>query len=179
MFIDYSYFIGGKLSLPDIDNTSGRNIIQNFIDIYEPEFLKKALCLDLWKAYTDGIEGSGEPEQKWQDLTKGKLFLLNSRYVEWNGFKPDEGKKSPIANYVWYKYMEDKYKTNSLVGMVKSVTDNAVPSDYVKPMIDVWNEMISMMQGLKTFLDNNHNVYPEWQYCSCCELYKTNNLLGI
>lgn len=85
MIIDYTYFTG-KLSLPQTTNTEGRALISQFILDYEDEFLKKVLGYDLWKAFVDGIEGSGLPDQRWVDLLEGKDFTYYGKNYRWGGF---------------------------------------------------------------------------------------------
>lgn len=176
--IDYSYFIR-KLSLSQANDTTGRSIITEFIYQYESEFLKKALCYELWKAFSDGIAGSGSAEERFEDLINGKEFEIGDKKYYWNGFKPTEGKKTPIANYVFYKFMEDKHSDNTNIGIVQSKAANAEVVPYQKKMYDAWNEMAVMMIDLKLFLDFNTEIYPEWKYCSCSEVYRTKNVLGI
>lgn len=278
--IDYTYFFG-KLNLPQSGNTEGRTLITQFIDIYEPEYLKKALGYDLWKAFSEGIAGTGlgseqitngsftgnandwtlgtgwsfnvdkvtftnisgasalyqlgvlsttkkyrvsfdvtttngfvnvqfgnnrieavvgtntfdgywadvlghggiivyfmvstdfdgsidnvsvkeiTTEQRWLDLLEGKEFEYLSRNYNWNGFNPTE-KITPIANYVYYKYMEDRASDNTLVGTAAGAVDNNTRTAPVTKMVDAWNAMAEMDKTLWHFLKVNKDVYPEW-----------------
>jgi hypothetical protein len=159
--IDHTYFYG-KLSLPQTNNTEGRSIVDQFITTYEPEYLQKALGYDLWKAFTTGIEGSGEPDQRWKDLLEGKEITYQNRTYKWTGFENTE-KKSPIACYVYYKYMEDKASDNTLVGTVVQNVDNNTRVNSLRKMVDAWNSMVDMNNTLWLFLYQNKADYPEWK----------------
>lgn len=161
MIIDATYFSGNKINLPQIGNADGLNNVNQFIDTYEPDYLKKALGYDLWKAFTDGLEGSGDPEQKWADLLDGVDFTYNSKSYRWEGFR-NEQRISPIANYVYYRYMEDDASNTTLVGGVASVTDNNIRVNSVAKMISAWNEMVKLNKTLWHYLNVTGDVYPEW-----------------
>lgn len=176
--IDHTYF-NGKLNLPQVAETEGRNIVNSFITLYENELLQKTLCLDLWKEFSDGIAGSGTPVEKWAKLLTGEYFDYGGRKHYWVGFQNTDLKRSPIANYVYYKFMEHKVTDNTLVGVVSPQTTNAVRVDPVKKMVDAWNEMVDMLTELKLYLNLNPEVYPEYKTCNCCEVYDRLNLLGI
>lgn len=160
--IDHTYFFG-KLSLPQTGNTEGRSIVQQFIDQYEPEYLKRAMGYELWKAFTDGIESSGETpaDERWRDLTDGAEFEYNDRTYKWNGFDPVD-KLSPIANYVYYRYMEDRASANTLVGTVVQNVDNNTRVNALRKMVDAWNDMVEMNKLLYYFLQVNAATYPEY-----------------
>ncbi len=164
MIIDSSYFIN-KLNLPQAGNTEGVTDVNNFIEQYEPEYLKCVLGLDLYNAFIDGVDGSGLPdEQRWIDLLEGVDFTYKNCLYHWNGFKPD-AKISPIANYVFYQYVDNKVTDFTLIGMVQSTTDNnrVVVSDDV--LVNAWNRMVDMNKNLYRFLKVNKTVYPEWKIC--------------
>jgi len=158
MIIDYTYFTE-KLRLPQVDNTEGRAIVSEFIDTYETEYLKKVLGYDLWKAFSDGIAGSGTPDQRWIDLLEGLEFTYLEKNNNWNGF---EHEQNPIANYVYYRYMENKATDNSLVGTVVQAVDNNQRVNAVSKMVSAWNSMVDMNRILLQFLKANASVYPEW-----------------
>lgn len=252
--IDYNYFTK-KLNLPQTGNTEGRNEVIRFIDTYENEFLKKALGYDLWKAFSDGIAGSGSPDQRWLDLLEGKEFTYQSRTDKWVGFAPvtsggsysinsdnfleltaggpepedpapgttitlpaafqdvtlavyirgtgrlktseftvvgatltfnggiemslgtvvfiEKGNRlsissgdllyvSPIANYVYYQFIENNAMNTVLIGTVVSKTDNNRNVNPVPKLVDAWNRMADMLYGLYGFLQANKDTYPEW-----------------
>lgn len=283
--IDYTYF-SGKLYLPQTGNTEGRVLINQFIEIYETEYLKKVLGYDLWKVFSAGIEGTGlgaelitngsftgsaagwtlgagwaygsdkvtftpgavteliqnvgvpftvalcrcsfnvggtagfvvvslgrggtnqvydagsglvtfdgiaesatgekiiftpspdfngsiddvslkelTAEQRWTDLLEGKEFEYSGSNYLWNGFDPTS-KTTPIANYVYYRYMEEKASDNTLVGTATGAVDNNTRTAPVSKMIDAWNSMVEMDKTLWYFLTANKDTYPEWTYWS-------------
>jgi hypothetical protein len=173
--IDYSYFEGVNLNLPQVADTPGRSIVQKFIDKYEPKFLQEALGYQLWKDYTIGTQS----DQKWLDLTVGKEFTYSGYLTKWNGFKPTTGKISPIANYVYCQFMWDRNSDNNLVGVATPNLDNASRSDPSAKICEAWNEMVDMIMELKNFLNVNSDVYS-WQYnWGCKGIYNTINILSI
>lgn len=159
MIIDYSYFIG-KINLPQTGNTPGRAEIDQFIETYEKEYLQRVLGYDLWKAFTDETGGSGEIDQRWTDLLTGAEYSHGDHTHKWEGF---EDKPSPIAQYVYYRYMEDKAIDTVLVGTSTGDTDNATRVSPAAKMLDAWNNMIRLNVKLWNFLNANRSTYPEWK----------------
>jgi len=189
MIIDHTYFTQ-KLSLPQRGNTEGQELIADFIETYEEEYLKKVLGYDLWKAFDAGIAGSGTPDQRWLDLLDGLEFTYLSRNYKWEGFST--ANKTPIANYVYYKWMEDTAEHNTLVGTAVQVVDNNSRVNAVTKMVDAWNRMVDMNRTLWMFLKANEGDYPEWQdepdywlwwtesqWDSCNELFRKINSLDL
>jgi hypothetical protein len=159
MIIDHTYFTK-TLSLPQRGNTEGQDLIADFIEINEEIYLKKVLGYDLWKAFITGIEGSGTPDQRWLDLLEGKEFTYLSHNYNWDGFETIN--KTPIANYVYYKWKEDEAIHSTLVGTAVQNVDNNSKVNPVPKMVDAWNRMVDMNRTLWMFLKANADVYLEW-----------------
>lgn len=178
MIIDYTYFFG-KLRLPQTGNTEGREEIEQLIEIYETEYLQKVLGYDLWLAFTEGIEGSpGGYEQRWIDLLEGIVFDFKGVDTLWNGFDPTS-KKSPIANYVYYKYLEDTASDVTLAGTSTGAVDNNTRTSPMQKMVNAWNDMVDMNNVLFKFVKNNTD-YPEYVYRQTDgELFRYKNSHGL
>ena len=166
MIIDQTYF-RRKLSLPQTGNTDGLADVLDFIDTYEPEYLQAVLGYDLWKAFNAGTEGSGLPDQRWQDLLTGAEFTRNGCTYKWPGFQNQVSKISPIANYVFYQFIDNKITDVVLVGTVASKTDNNREKSPLDRLVDTWNRMVDMNNTLYHFLKVKKSVYPEWKICGC------------
>lgn len=185
--IDTTYFIG-KINLPQIGTSDGNEEVQSFIETYEPEFLQKLLGYDLWKAFSDGISGSGPYAQRWNDLLNGKEFTYGGRNYKWTGFL---NKPSSIAQYVYYQFQEYKAQSTTLVGDAAPKTANAQRVNPIPKMIDAWNAMVENNRLLAAFLNASVSVYPEWQQmrdwrvpgsywkCSRNEVFNFKNALDI
>lgn len=169
--IDYTYFIG-DINLPQAGSTDGQAYVNRFITIYETEFLQLVLGYDLWKAFTDGL-AAGSPDQKWIDIRDGKEFAdLSGKNKKWIGFKNTD-LKSAIANYVYYKIMEDQQTQTTAIGEAKNNAENATMVTASFKMVNAWNRMVSMCLVLKDFLDANSDTYTEWKTTS---IYYRNDL---
>jgi hypothetical protein len=193
MIIDTTYFVG-KLNLPQTGNTEGTAIVDGFIQQYEPELLLKALGPGLFQAFTDEVygSGSGDIEQRFLDLLDGVSFSYNNTPFRWVGFR-NTAKRSPIANYVYYKFLEDLVNSVALTGVVESMTDNNRNVSHNYKMVEAWNDQVYLLNHLWAFLYTNKAVYPEWtEYnypgiigwtypfnCERNEVYKTINTFGI
>lgn len=161
--IDYTFFTG-KTNLPQVGNTDGRDSVEAFITTYEHEYLKLALGYDLWKAFTDGIAGSGVADQRWVDLLQGKEFVYSGKNYKWGGF---ENKPSPISQYVYYQIQQDTAIDTTLIGQSIAAAENATRVNPISKMIQAWNDMVQLNVVLWNFLYANRAVYPEWDLYYC------------
>lgn len=163
MIIDSSYFVR-NLALPQVGNPEGLIAVNAFIAKYEPQFLECALGFDLAQAFADGIEDS-LPEQRWVDLLEGADYSWKGRNNRWEGFE-NAAKLSPIANYVFYQFVDNKASTFALTGHIVSQTENNRTVNGVDRLVDTWNEMVDFNTRLMHFLRANKANYPEWRECN-------------
>lgn len=164
MIIDSTYFIN-KLALPQVGNPEGLIAVNSFIQQYEPEFLQCALGYNLGQAFVAGLEDS-LPEDRWLWLLQGHSYTINGYNGAWKGFE-NATKQSPIANYVFYQFMDNKAVDFVLTGNVVSSTENNRTVNGVDRMVDTWNRMVDMNTDLVNYLRANKTLYPEWKECGC------------
>lgn len=162
--IDSSYFFD-HLLIPQSSDATVASSIQRLIDSKEPELLTQMLGYELNKAYTAGI-GAGSPLAKWTDLRDGKEYTTRQGYVtKWRGLKFTDGskKKSLIANYVYWYWMEGNATVTTGTGEKVADNVNAISVSPGQKMANAWNEMVYMIRELYEFLLSNPADYPEFQ----------------
>lgn len=86
--IDPSFF-DGELNIANTDETSVLSVLQNYIDKYEPAYLKLLLGSTLYASLIAGLAMDPVPAE-WANL-KNQLLVINGT-----------SKVSPIANYVYF-----------------------------------------------------------------------------
>ena len=198
--IDNTYFIN------DITLTTGQlDHIQQWIDVYEPEFLKSLLGYDLYALLETDLNGTSDPTaQRFVDLVDGKAFSfeLNGYTIstKWMGLRQSSLLKSIIADYVYFHYRNETESSNSGAGQINSLTENALRVDVRPKLINTWNKCIELYGKIPTeyinstsflnadnyvhyniipsaynFLLANIDDYPEWVF----EPLETLNIFGI
>ncbi len=174
--ITYEYF-RGTLSLPQTVNADGQALLTQFITQYEDEFLEKALGLELATGLKTNI-ASADP--KWVALRDGTDFQNSlGRLDRWVGFVNNTTKISPIANYVYYKFVEDGITQTAGIGEVQAKGENA---DRVYPQLKLqsaWNRMVEMLRRLHDYLRLNRDTYPEFDNYRYGGVSKKINQFGI
>jgi len=177
--IDASYFFGPLLIAQKTDNAAG---IQWLINELEPKLLRDIMGYELYKAYTAGVTAS---TQKYLDIQDGKEYSNRSGIpTKWNGiaFTYGDAKKSLIANYVYWHWMEKEASISTGTGEKTANAQNAVTASPVSKMVRAWNDMVCMIYELCEFLLSNQTDYPEFveQYSRIpCSLLKKQNAFGI
>ena len=175
MLIDSTYFIG-EINLPGLQNEVVEESLNSFIQKYESYYLQRSLGYSLMKSFLAGLEAD-EPEQKWVDLRDGAEFEGCRGLDKWTGFIND-GKQSPIANYVYYYFMRDAATLTSGIGEVKPTGENSSNASGAVKMMRAYNQMCEQTALLHEFLLANKDVYTEFDY-SHIVLFRPLNLFNI
>ena len=168
--INSSYFIGEK-NVPNKDGADVSVVLNNLIDRYEPEYLKKALGYELFLSFMTGIQVT-TPDQRYTDLLIGKDFTgQNGKLNRWAGFInviPGGAivvayPLSPIADYVYWYWLKHNHSQTSGLGEVRSELQNAVRVSPKHKAVKTWNDMVEKTWLLYEFLKVNPTTYPEFQ----------------
>lgn len=150
MIIDYTYFTGllsvglcPDTGAPSMTQDVDRERIQSYIDVYERVYLNKILGEEMYGQFTDYLNSRqnskdkepGEPAtiEKWEKL----YILLSEKY-------------SPIACYVFFKYVAEGNYSVTRSGTVTSADDDAVSPEVLQ--IRAWNDMVSYNQRVYRLL---------------------------
>lgn len=175
--------------------------------VYEEAILKRLLGYELYALYDTDLNKTGDIDepvaQRFKDLVDGKdlTFEANGYTVNtrWVGLRDKTMLKSLIGYYVYYNYRNETESSNSGVGQIQSLSENAVKADVRPKLINTWNKLIEWY-GLTPhnisrnyFLDNgnyshydsepsaynfllaNLDTYPEWVF----KPLETQNIFGI
>lgn len=167
-FIDPSFFFG-DLTIAQSTETTVQNKIKWFIDFHEPEFLTALLGYDLYKYMIDnpGV-------QRVLDIKNGKEYTEydNGPTRKFRGLLFTENvttKKSAIAYYVYYKFIQNNQTKQTASGEKKTKSENSEEVSPKNKLFTTWNRMVDLNWELIYFLERNLDVYPEYQKYSGTE----------
>jgi hypothetical protein len=116
--------------------------INNLITRKETEYLKYILGIDLYNAFMAGLEEDPIAE-KWTDLASILCDSIN--------------KLSPIANYVYFFYLDPSKMTD--VGLATSKVDNMELVNPITKQVEIWNEMVDMNTEIVNWLEAKSEIY--------------------
>ena len=120
------------------------DVIDEGIEYYEPKFLEMVLGYDIAQEYITGI-GEDTPAQKWVDL-RDKLYDTTN-------------KRSPVANYVFCRILNDSQTVVTRAGNVVGKSDESTVVSYYNKIQNAWNEMCPMVERLYDWLIENRETY--------------------
>lgn len=155
-------------------------LIQDFIDKYEPLFLKKLLGIDLYDQFVAGLipvpvdpptdPATFEPiDPKW-------LYLRDETAI-----------KPMLVNYIYYYYLRNQSTLSAGISEVKPKAENARPVSSVDKQVRAWNEMVLAVRPFTLDV----SVYPSYERpefhryrywysgCPVSDIYFTINSLNI
>lgn len=129
----------------------------------------------------DNISIKEITNQRWLDILNGKEYEYGSITKKWNGLRFTQGgvKKSPVANYVYCKWIEDQVSATTGSGEKKISSKIAVDYNPSQKICRAWNEMVPWNKNLFEFMNVNSEIYPEWILNYSNELVHPINPWGI
>lgn len=140
-FIDYTYFTGELY----VSNAANDTYLAQAIDQYEKEILILLLGYKLYSLLIADCTNYVPATQKYLDLVNGKEFThtyeSEDYTIKWEGLKNSD-KRSLIANYVYYKFVERDvtrlYGTGISMASVKEGWERVSPAS---KLCSVWEGM--------------------------------------
>lgn len=165
--ITAAYF-DGPLIIAGQNETHTAAALTAAIARYEVEYLQKVLGAALYAAYVTGIAVTPTPADKWLWIRDGHTYTYSGRSVIWPGLKDTTTYRSPIANYIYFKYRTEKATlTVSTGGEVKAKSENSEPAAIDRKMVSAWNQMVEWNRLLYTMVDSLRDgdaaLYTEWE----------------
>jgi hypothetical protein len=155
--IDASYFTA-EINIPNADKPEVSELIDTFIEKYEKRFLHELLGHGLYTDFIAGVAVKPVPDAIWTDLKNGTNYTYNQRTYNYPGIK------NAIANYVYYWYMRNNATETTGIGEVVNKAENAVRVSPSIKMSRAWNEMVTDVWKLVSFLDTKATVYTGWTW---------------
>jgi hypothetical protein len=163
MIIDYTYFTG-LLSIglspdtgaPSTTRDAEREKIEYYITVYEREYLRKILGENMCGEFIDYLNSEEDNVDKWEKL----LALLSEKY-------------SPIACYIFFKYIKEGNYSVTRVGTVTSADDDAVSPMVIQ--MRAWNDMVDMNKRVYQLLQADEYEGVRFDPSMICRI----NSMGI
>ena len=151
--IDETYF-QRELYVPNAGelNSGALEELTQFIDEKSRLCLKEVLGYSLFKDFDSNMSYGnieGTAPVKWLNLVNGVEYTIDGKSYKWQGLKVEEGafKRSLLANYTFYYWLEFNQSRMSGVGEVVLTAKNAVNVNPTQRLVKVWNEFVDMYQG--------------------------------
>lgn len=156
--IGQTYFQKRLISIPQLSDAANLKRLTDYIEMHENDYLDDVLGYEMRKAFLDGI-GDGD---KWDNLLNGVEFTdLEGRLQKWTGFN-NTIKESPIAYYVYFYKVKECNIILSTTGNVKTKNENSDRITGLVNLVDCWNYMVKYNLTLKSYLESNSTIYPEY-----------------
>lgn len=168
MILSNTDFVGEVL-IPNNTNADVILYINQYIDEYEPEFMKKILGYALYKAYlADPLNAIYVKLIDGDEYTDEDTVLQQFR-----------GLKFSLVRYVYWKIMASKVSQHTGTGTFISQSDQMTPVSPNKRMVTAWNQMAKNLWAFSDYMAVNELVYPLYEEPDRQSLYTLQNEFGI
>lgn len=153
--IDQTYF-AREIRVPGIQELRSEELdnLNLFIDEKAREILQQALGFtlfnDLDSQIIDGqLRTNPAPDPRWSRLVSGYTYTLSGEEFRWQGLAFSQGayKKSLLAFYTFYFFLEDHVSQLSTLGEVQGKSKNAPAVNSTQKYIKAWNKFVELYQG--------------------------------
>jgi len=160
--IDYTYFQTPPVAIPNIALTPGpylarKEELDRYILIYEKKYLREMLGDTLYDLFVAG--------------PAVERFVTMMAQL-----RDTDNKISPIANYVYVRYMQDTQKVTTSSGDKETQSPGMINQVNSQKYSSIINDMITMSEDLYDWISDNASDYPEWE---CAFKFERSYLFGI
>lgn len=156
--INNTYFIN-EITIAQINQPDVVEQVDDLIAKYENVFLRDVLGYSFTKLMLANIA-----DARFVALLNGAEFTnVWTTYLDkWDGLANSITKHSPIANYVFYKYVRAKHEQQGGISTLRPKAENAdvVTAEYT--LIKAYNEMVDMIHKCRQYLISEKVTYPEF-----------------
>lgn len=160
--IDYTYFQSPPVFIPNLATTppamaARLSEVSRYIVIYEKEYLRLMLGDDLYDLMIAAP-------------TAPRFVALKARFID------TTNKISPIANYVYVRYMQDQQQVTTQSGDKETQKSGMVSQVNAQKYANIINQMIALSEDVYDWIAENVATYPEWE---CGFKFERSYLYGI
>lgn len=198
MRITSSYF-QGIISIPGLGSTGIGTAVEDELTIliqkYEADYLKALFGPEMYLEYVTDCAAGIPANSKWSKLFSGIATGYTDCYDRvdlWDGILMTNPTQSPIANYIFCKYLELKNSNTTPSGETTNSVENAERTNSIYKMVRAWNEMVvwnyKIHKYLVSYKEAGVYIYPLYRSYfqdqargtdEYTELFNLENTLGI
>lgn len=155
--IDITYFVG-DINIPNIDDANVSSRLTFFITKHSQDFLKKILGYALFKRLSD------ESEAITALLSGAEYTDDNGDFQKWNGLVDSTNKISFIANYVFFKWVDDASNQFSGSAFYTPKADDRILVAPIQKSKAAWDLIYAETYNMVCYLLSNSkkDLYPEY-----------------
>jgi hypothetical protein len=155
----YSNFIGG-IAIPNlVDTRADGQLVTTLIEQYEQEYLITLLGYDLAQSVISEIDNPNPTNAPYYEIVTGATFTdISGDKRKWSGFVVG---RSPIANYIYTKFLELKEIQLTGLGSTKQQSENATIADGSMQVTRAWNDMVNWNYDLNDYLVSISSTYSD------------------
>lgn len=174
MIITTAYFKGSIHIDNATDVAPNSDLLGNTTELNEfiQEFVPECLIMVLGYSLFNELQNELDPQQanglkdtahqKWNDLLNGKEYQIDGVTVKWNGLIYSQAniKRSLLADYVYFKYME-----NEKASMQENEVNNAIVTSAFPKVVKAWRRFHSLVIGSfnsPTRIHSKHGYGIDW-----------------
>jgi hypothetical protein len=162
MFVSISDFTGKyTLSKGMYDNAK----LQDYIDRYEPRYLKELLGVELYNLFIADLNGgilqSPNYVKIYEPLSEDYALYLYSwqTYNTVHTIIDSEGIKEMLKGFIYFEYLKDQWNQATPYGMVTQKAENSeVSNNVVSMMYTRYNEAVRTFLAIQEYIGQNINA---------------------
>jgi hypothetical protein len=137
--------------------------LQNYIDIYEPMYLKHLFGIDLYNQFINDLSGNIPQSPNFLTVFNplaedfGSSFYTQWGVSYWNSMLISEGIKEMLKGFIYFEYAKDLSNQMTPYGNVKPISENSeVVSTLFSMMYTRYNEAINSYRSIHRYLRFNN-----------------------
>jgi hypothetical protein len=162
MIVSISDFTGKyALSKGLYDNAK----LQDYIDRYEPRYLKELLGVTLYNQFMNDLIGGVPQSPNYEKIFYPMSEDYNMYFYSWQTYNSvntiidSEGIKEMLKGFIYFEYAKDLYNQMTPYGMVKPMAENSeVTNTLFSLMYTRYNEAVRTFTAIQEYITVNSNA---------------------
>lgn len=138
-------------NIPQISNPGVRAKLQDFIDKYEPKYLKALLGNTLAAEFTTGLI----PVQVTPPTDPPTYLPIDAK---WLFIRDNTELKNMLVDYIYYWYIRNDVTFTAGTGETKSANENSTRVSSADKQASAWNEAAKLAREF----DLDKSIYPDY-----------------
>ena len=149
----------GKWAISTPYNTEV-NVLQEYIDHYEPLILRQCLGSDLYDSFVTGI---GASEAIYTKLRDAFAYDDDGARTDTNRVVVSEGMKVMLQNMIYAHYHKQDLGIPTSIGLINAETEGGNPqNDNKTQLFKYYNDGIRTYNAIQQYIDDNSDDYPDF-----------------
>lgn len=151
-------------------NATNQAKIQQYIDLYEVQYLIALFGVEFYQQYLDGLALIPTPDPLYVKLRDPFTSQMEGNWVDYgyglchNQPLISSGIKNMLVGFIYWEYYKDDFSDVNINGQAKTLPENSQNSSvFMANLYSRYNESIRTYHAIQAYIKQNSTDYPNFR----------------